>query len=393
MSFTGPTEVLSSPPPVATNLPKSFSMPETARSSCSSLASMNLEHHRKGSSQRSKGRKKKKSSVRRHNRDYEGTARRTFDCYSCIKRIRAHRPIYLRNDFTYCSRTCRERGVSELFGKFARHDGLTPEELDNLSVRQLGILRSKAVDVCAAMAVQAITVSAMRRYDGGGGDPGIAARTYLHPEDYSTGAQSADRDGQFDDDEEAAAVEAEETAREKLENQWRDRPMTIMEAAQARARMMIHNLARRLSSNALVSRAVNTYSTSREWGQELTKNTSVGMLFSYLPELQGPTLPQDRTDASLAARVELEQEAAIEASMYCPVGGSSCSSMYMDSTMESSGMFRDPETYLPSQKRAAGASLSGRTVSIIRLRDEDDDSGPAIGVKAVEPPRRALGIF
>lgn len=364
MSFSGSTEVLRSAPLASAGLTKSYSMPETARSSCSSLASMNSEHHRKGSSQRAKKRKKSGRGRRRHDRDYEGTARRTFDCYSCIKRIRAHRPIYLRNDFTYCSRACREKGVSELFGKFARHGGLTPEELDSLSVRQLGILRSKAVDVCAAMAVQAITVSAMRRRDSG--DPGVAVRTYLNPEDYSCLGRPGEDDGrdQFDDEEEAAAVEEEESARERLEAEWGHRPGTIMEAAQERARLMIRNLALRLSSNALVSRAVNTYCSSREWGQEMTKNSSVGMLFSYLPELQGPTLPQDRTDASLAARVELEQEAAIEESMYCPMGqASSGSSMYSTTVgdqQEVCSKHEGPARGLGSIPSRAGSAVRGR---------------------------------
>ncbi|KAF4674131.1 hypothetical protein FOL47_009668 [Perkinsus chesapeaki] len=382
MSFSGPTQIMhSSPLPTIT---KSFSMPTTARSSCSSLASMDSDS---GNRQMHRGNKGRKRKCRRHHRDYEGTARRTFDCYSCIKRIKAHRPIYLRNDFTYCSRRCRERGVSELFSKFTCPGGLTAEELDNLSVRQLGILRSKAVEVCAAMAIQAITMSAMQRQETRERDPGDAARKYLNPADYlSAPPGNEDDDDQFDDDVEAAAVEAEAIAREKLEAQWQSRQATIVGAAQARARMMIRNLAQRLSSNALVSRAINTYSASREWGHEMTKNTSVGMLFSYLPELHAPALPRDDSEANLAARVELEQEAAIEESMYCPMGGSSCSSgMFMDSTLDSSGMFRDPESYHPPSKRGGGG-MSGRAVSIIRLRDDDEP-------EASPPRRRGLGIF
>jgi hypothetical protein len=37
-----------------------------------------------------------------------------FECYQCLRSIETGRPIYMRNDYTFCSKDCRELGVHDL---------------------------------------------------------------------------------------------------------------------------------------------------------------------------------------------------------------------------------------------------------------------------------------
>merc|ERR550519_535604 len=40
-----------------------------------------------------------------------------FRCNNCIKLIPDGSPVYMRNDYSYCSTGCREKGVSNLYTK------------------------------------------------------------------------------------------------------------------------------------------------------------------------------------------------------------------------------------------------------------------------------------
>ena len=39
----------------------------------------------------------------------------SFECFQCMKMIEAGLPIYMRNDFTFCSRSCRQKGIAPLY--------------------------------------------------------------------------------------------------------------------------------------------------------------------------------------------------------------------------------------------------------------------------------------
>ena len=38
-----------------------------------------------------------------------------FECFHCLKSIEPGLPIYMRNDFTFCSKGCREKGIAPLY--------------------------------------------------------------------------------------------------------------------------------------------------------------------------------------------------------------------------------------------------------------------------------------
>ena len=40
---------------------------------------------------------------------------RHFRCSCCVRVIPEHMPVYMRDDFTYCSSSCRDRGLSKIF--------------------------------------------------------------------------------------------------------------------------------------------------------------------------------------------------------------------------------------------------------------------------------------
>ena len=147
-----------------------------------------------------------------------------FKCSQCFKLIEVGKPIYMRNDFPYCSKDCRELGVSSiyrvLFGSSIDNDAGFVTRL----LRQIG---------------SSTSVSSV---DSGDED-----------EDFDSGGRRASN---------SMAINA-----------------------RARARSFLKSVVSSVSQTSLGSSFIRTYSNSLIWGRDMTRNTSFNMLFAYLPEL------------------------------------------------------------------------------------------------------------
>jgi hypothetical protein len=149
-----------------------------------------------------------------------------FKCSQCFKLIEVGKPIYMRNDFPYCSKDCRELGVSSIYR----------------------VLFGSSVDNDAGF------VSRLLRQIGGS----------------STSMSSSIDSG--DEDEES----------------YRANPTLRADAttARARARSFLNSLVSSVSQTTLGSSFIRTYSNSLLWGKDMTRNSSLNMLLAYLPEIQ-----------------------------------------------------------------------------------------------------------
>ena len=47
----------------------------------------------------------------------------SFECFQCMKSIEPGLPIYMRNDFTFCSKPCREKGIAPLYQMMLMESG------------------------------------------------------------------------------------------------------------------------------------------------------------------------------------------------------------------------------------------------------------------------------
>jgi len=149
-----------------------------------------------------------------------------FKCSQCFKLIEVGKPIYMRNDFPYCSKDCRELGVSSLYR----------------------VLFGSSIDNDAGF------VSRILRQIGG-------SSTSVSSVD------SGDEDEEFEDED------------------HRKTSQTVSMDARARARSFLRSVVSSVSQTSIGSSFIRTYSNSLLWGKDMTRNTSFNMLFAYLPEL------------------------------------------------------------------------------------------------------------
>jgi hypothetical protein len=145
----------------------------------------------------------------------------TFKCSQCFNLIELGRPIYMRNDFPYCSKDCRELGVSSVYR----------------------VLFGSSVD----------------------NDSGFVTRLIKH-----MGGSSASISSFEDNDEGESSAGAN---------------AGVASAARAKAQSFFRSAMRSVSKTSLGSSFIRTYSNSVLWGKDISRNTSFSMLFSYLPEL------------------------------------------------------------------------------------------------------------
>jgi len=158
-----------------------------------------------------------------------------FKCSQCFKLIEVGKPIYMRNDFPYCSKDCRELGVSSIYR----------------------VLFGSSVDNDAGF------VSRLLRQIGGS----------------STSVSSMDSGDEDDESNQVYRVDPAHRAG--------------VTTARARARSFLNSLVSSVSQTSLGSSFIRTYSNSLLWGKDMTRNTSFNMLFAYLPEIQeGNSSPQ-----------------------------------------------------------------------------------------------------
>ena len=151
-----------------------------------------------------------------------------FKCSQCLQVIQVGRPIYMRNDFPYCSKDCRELGVSSIYR----------------------VLFGSSVD----------------------NDAGFVTRL-LKQIGASTASISSVED--MEDDDEGVTSTS-----------------TVATAARARAKSFLRSIVGSMSKTSLGSSVIRTYSSSVLWGKDMTRNTSFNMLFAYLPEVnEGRPMP------------------------------------------------------------------------------------------------------
>lgn len=173
----------------------------------------------------------------------------TFKCSQCFKEIELGKPIYMRNDFPYCTKDCRELGVSSVYR------ALFGSSFDN----------------------DAGFVNRLLKQIGG-----------------STASFSSTEE--FDDDD---------------ENNNREKGAVVAAAARARARSFLNSIVGSMSKSSLGRSFLRTYSNGVLWGKDMTRNSSFNMLFQYLPEIakassqefgdSNPTEPANASTGSSAS--------------------------------------------------------------------------------------------
>ena len=168
-----------------------------------------------------------------------------FKCSQCFKLIEIGRAVYMRNDFPYCSKECRELGVSSIYR----------------------VLFGSAVD----------------------NDAGFVTRLMKHIGGSSTSIASS-----IDSDDDDALYFGQEGGGPGVAN-----------AARARARSFLNSVMGSVSKTSLGSSFLRTYSNSVLWGKDMTRNTSFNMLFSYLPDIQeNKQFQQHETDHSRSSTAD-----------------------------------------------------------------------------------------
>ncbi len=149
-----------------------------------------------------------------------------FKCSQCFKLIDLGKPIYMRNDFPYCSKDCREMGVSSIYR----------------------VLFGSALD----------------------NDAGFVTRIIRHIGGSVASISSLGSADDYDDlPTDAASIESRNVAL----------------AARARAKSFLNSVIGSVKKTSVGSSFIRSYSNGVLWGKDITRNTSFNMLFSYLPEL------------------------------------------------------------------------------------------------------------
>jgi hypothetical protein len=147
----------------------------------------------------------------------------SFKCSQCFREIELGRPIYMRNDFPYCTKDCRELGVSSIYR------ALFGSSFDN--------------------------------------DAGFVNRLLKQIGGSNASFSSTE---EFDDDDDIH--ETENGAK-------------VAAAARARARSFLNSIVGSMSKSSLGRSFLRTYSNGVLWGKDMTRNSSFNMLFQYLPEI------------------------------------------------------------------------------------------------------------
>jgi hypothetical protein len=172
----------------------------------------------------------------------ESTARSSpklvsFKCSQCFKPIEVGRPMYMRNDFPYCSKECRELGVSSIYR----------------------VIFGSSVD----------------------NDTGFVTRLLKQ-----IGGSSA-------------SISSMEDTEEEIDDTRAD--PSVATAARARAKSFLKSIVGSVSKTSLGSSFIRTYSSSILWGKDLTRNTSFNTIFAYLPEIPEAQPLSDPVSARLVS--------------------------------------------------------------------------------------------
>lgn len=146
-----------------------------------------------------------------------------FKCSQCFKVIDLGKPIYMRNDFPYCSKDCREIGVSSVYR----------------------VLFGSALD----------------------NDAGFVTRIIRHIGGSVASISSMESSEECEDSGESADSR------------------NVANAARARAKSFLNSVIGTVKKTSVGSTVIRSYSNGILWGKDMTRNTSFNMLFSYLPEI------------------------------------------------------------------------------------------------------------
>jgi hypothetical protein len=142
----------------------------------------------------------------------------SFECFQCMTTIEAGLPIYMRNDFTFCSKACREKGIAPFYQLMLLESG------DIRDARMLSAFRDRTSSL--------------------------------------------------------SSLASSETAEKK------NSASNIISVVSNQAKQLLQRIVRSASTTSIGSSIFRTYSTSVVWGKDLTRNTSLNMLFTYLPDIE-----------------------------------------------------------------------------------------------------------
>lgn len=150
-----------------------------------------------------------------------------FRCAYCIKLISEDAPVYMRQDHSYCSFTCRDKGLSKLYTQLKETQlQEASKQTSNGSLTALDRVRS---------------------------DSSVASKSTLRT---SAGTESC--------------------------SEGSIQPSLIVRFGQA----VLDVVLQRVASKAWGAKALRTYSSGMLWGKEFMKsNSSAQKLFEYLPEV------------------------------------------------------------------------------------------------------------
>lgn len=152
-----------------------------------------------------------------------------FRCSCCIRMIPETAPVYMRDDLTYCSSSCRDRGLSRLFVN------LKQSQLEGPRLPSGGSLQT--------------------------------ASNYKSESSLATKTERTEL--------------TEETDVSTTEEMDWGRLGRLAKIGQR----VIDALLKRVASKTWGAQVLRTYSTSVLWGREVAENSAVAPLFNYLPQV------------------------------------------------------------------------------------------------------------
>lgn len=152
-----------------------------------------------------------------------------FRCNQCVQLIPENSPVYMRNDFSFCSTTCRAKGVSHSYARLVEAQ-LVKAQHNHSSMQSLNSRSGSSL--------------------------------------HSSGSRGE--------------MEPAETKEGIFQSR----------IAAFGKRVLDHFLTR-VGSNTWGDRMLRTYSSSRMWGQDLTRDSSFNVMFSYLPDVDEYLMRQD----------------------------------------------------------------------------------------------------
>jgi len=152
-----------------------------------------------------------------------------FRCNNCIKLIPDGSPVYMRNDYSYCSTGCREKGVSNLYAKLVETQLAVAKSLMWQRSNSLNSINSKSDSSLYDKSEKSSL----------GEDPHSIIEDQLF---------SAKRLGRF-------------------------------------GLQIIDRVLRGVSSKHWGDKMLRTYSSGLIWGRSASRNSSMSFVFSYFPEV------------------------------------------------------------------------------------------------------------